>query len=395
MRDKGIAFVIMQIGNPELDKLYDEIYVPAIEKANLIPKRIDQDNSGYLLKKEIISFIEDAEIIIADLTNERPNCYLEIGYAMGLDKFQNLIFTVREDHFPESKNFQKGGPKIHFDVSGYEILSWDKNELNKFKNSLTNKISRRLTTVKPQQKGVVKKKWDQNWLKDKREYAQKKMDALEIGRQMEVLVSTEDHISLSQTQLLEIANECQMDILGWPIAPVIPHLPIYSPKPKVDGLYSEIIRNEGVLSFDYTYYLKSGKIFIAKSIFEEHHFKNCIIVPIRIKRSTELLMYILKYYYKCGLSPSNKIEIEVRFCGIKDNEISYGSEGFVMRSYKSKENESYCKLTTTLGDIENNLTDLVYQLSNELFVLFDFFSINEEQVESIVNSFVNEKRNAF
>ena len=36
-------------------------------------------------------------MIVADITNERPNCYLEVGYAMGLGKKANLILTARED----------------------------------------------------------------------------------------------------------------------------------------------------------------------------------------------------------------------------------------------------------------------------------------------------------
>ena len=58
MNERGMAFVIMQIGNPDLDKLYEEVYIKAIEDANLSPKRIDIDNEGDLLKKEIIEYIE-------------------------------------------------------------------------------------------------------------------------------------------------------------------------------------------------------------------------------------------------------------------------------------------------------------------------------------------------
>ena len=96
------AFIIMQIGNKELDKVCEQAIVSAIEACGLEPKRVDKHNQGGLLKSEIIDFIERSDIIVAELTNERPNCYLEIGYAMGIDKFRNLILTSREDHNPES-----------------------------------------------------------------------------------------------------------------------------------------------------------------------------------------------------------------------------------------------------------------------------------------------------
>ena len=76
------AFIIMQIGNPEMERICDNVTVPAIEAAGLSPKRVDRDNEGGLLKAEIVDFLERSTIIVADLTNERPNCYLEVGYAM-------------------------------------------------------------------------------------------------------------------------------------------------------------------------------------------------------------------------------------------------------------------------------------------------------------------------
>ena len=77
------AFIIMQIGNKELDAICEQVMVPALGACGLDPKRVDKHNNGGLLKSEIIKFIEDSDIIVADLTNERPNCYLEVGYTMG------------------------------------------------------------------------------------------------------------------------------------------------------------------------------------------------------------------------------------------------------------------------------------------------------------------------
>lgn len=114
------AFIIMQIGDAELDRVCAEAIVPAIKANNLEAKRVDKHNQGGLLKSEIIEFIQSADVIVADLTNERPNCYLEVGYAMGIDKFRNLILTAREDHHHDSPNYIRGGPKIHFDLIGYD-----------------------------------------------------------------------------------------------------------------------------------------------------------------------------------------------------------------------------------------------------------------------------------
>src|SRR4030042_1070397 len=143
------AFIIMQIGNLDLDNICKAVFVPVLKACGLDPKRVDKHNEGRLLKREIVNFIEASDIIIADLTNERPNCYLEIGYAMGLDKLRNLILTAREDHNQDSPNHKKGGPKIHFDLSGYDILFWNPSFQKDFKAELEKRVKRRLAIITP------------------------------------------------------------------------------------------------------------------------------------------------------------------------------------------------------------------------------------------------------
>jgi hypothetical protein len=75
----AIGFIIMQIGNSDLDRVCGEAVAPAIEACGLAEKRVDKHNVGGLLKSEIVAFIDQADIIVADLTKERPNCYLEVG----------------------------------------------------------------------------------------------------------------------------------------------------------------------------------------------------------------------------------------------------------------------------------------------------------------------------
>ena len=106
------AFIIMQIGNEEMDGIYHKVFEPAVAACGLEAKRVDKHNGGELLKTEIIRFIESSEIVLADLTNERPNCYLEIGYTMGLGKNLNLILTCRDDHNLSHPNFRPEGPKV-------------------------------------------------------------------------------------------------------------------------------------------------------------------------------------------------------------------------------------------------------------------------------------------
>jgi len=141
------AFMIMQIGNPDLDDMYVNIYRSIAQECGLKLFRVDKDNEGDLIKKTIDKYLEDAEIIIADITNERPSCYHEIGYAYGLKKQLNVILTVREDHLPTSISFNNKGTKIHFDLQNYPIITWKVDQIDEFKKTLLNEIKRRLSEL--------------------------------------------------------------------------------------------------------------------------------------------------------------------------------------------------------------------------------------------------------
>lgn len=58
--------------------------------------------------------IQSCGFVIADLTNQRPNVYYEIGYAMGLNK--KLILTSKKDE------------AVHFDLNGYNRIEWSGSE---------------------------------------------------------------------------------------------------------------------------------------------------------------------------------------------------------------------------------------------------------------------------
>lgn len=393
MEHNSLAFVIMQIGNQELDKIYEDIFKPAIEDTGLNPKRIDQDNSGRLLKKEITDYIESAEIIVADITNERPNCYLEIGYAMGLDKYENLIFTVREDHYPESKNYVKGGPKIHFDVSGYDILFWSPDKLYDFKTKLTEKINRRLVTISPKREENIINLWDKNWLESKRKYAFGKIAELDFKRNMEILISpVRSKLNLSQNEIVKIADESQIMTFGWPIGIIYRYESGLKPFSKSDGVLSEINGLKANPSFDYSYFKKNGQIYIAKSIFEDPHYPDSIIQDARIRRTTEILLYASRYYSRCKLLPNELIEIEIKYNGLSNNKISFAPNGESLRPQKTTENECSIIIKTSLSEIERKLPELVLEFVNGLFNLFDFHEVNIEYVRHLVNEYV-EKTN--
>lgn len=134
------CFVIMPIENPETEPIWENVYIPVIEGAGLAPKRIDKEDEGTLLPTQIVQYINQSPLIIADLTLARPNCYLEVGYAMGLNKYNNLILCCREDHNIHSPKYSIDSEKVHFDLQSYGIIWWNQNDLDSFKEKLAEKI---------------------------------------------------------------------------------------------------------------------------------------------------------------------------------------------------------------------------------------------------------------
>ena len=140
------CFIISAFGDEDCDKIYEKIYVPLCEKLNLKPIRLDKDNNGSLVMNQIITNINDSEVIIADLTLARPNCYFEIGFAMGAKKESRVFMTCREDHNSGSKSYKADQHRIHFDVAGYDINFWKIEEMEKFYQQLEEKIKNRMKT---------------------------------------------------------------------------------------------------------------------------------------------------------------------------------------------------------------------------------------------------------
>ena len=167
------AFIIMRIGDGALDKVYQDVISPAMVAAGLTPRRVDQHNAGGLLHNEIAAFIERASVIVADLTDERPNCYLEVGYALGLGKSASLILCARQDHQPDGARHVPGGPKVHFDLGGYDVLYWDPDDLARYRHDLEARIRRRLAILSSV---PATGPWDESWLSAMRDRAQRELN---------------------------------------------------------------------------------------------------------------------------------------------------------------------------------------------------------------------------
>lgn len=385
----------MQIGNTELDTIYAQCIAPVLRLCGLDPRRVDKHTEGRLLKSEIVGFIESSDIIVADLTNERPNCYLEIGYAMGLDKFSNLLLTAREDHNADSPNFLADRHKIHFDLSGYDILFWNPKELDRFKQELEKRIRRRLTIIQPML-SIAATHWDDQWIAKHREIALNGLSKTGKKAFMELKTVLRDiKTEISQSELLRSARESQIETFGWPIGIVLDR-PEFNPRPTTDGIIAEILVNEPGTrpSYDYWTLRKSGDYYLLKSLFEDERKENAIFFNTRIMRITETLLHMARLYSSLNIARDAYYLVGVKHGGLQGRVMTVSSIADRMPPHsdtESKEDEVYTEVVTNIEETESELVDLVDKFAQELFVIFNYFQVNKGILEDIVNKFVQGK----
>jgi len=108
--DTNNCFIIMSFsGNPIIESYYSLAVKPIIEKNNLVPIRIDEQVFTGNITDEIKVNIQNAKLIIADLTEDKANCYFELGYALALGK----DFIIQRLNAP---GYQV---KFEFDIKDY------------------------------------------------------------------------------------------------------------------------------------------------------------------------------------------------------------------------------------------------------------------------------------
>jgi hypothetical protein len=106
--EQNLVFVITPF-NPDLELIFEGI-VAAAESTGLVAKRVKDIQGDYKITDKIITMIESARLIIADLSFERPNVYFEFGYARGFGK---TVITIA-----------KQGTNVHFDVKDWVYIEY-------------------------------------------------------------------------------------------------------------------------------------------------------------------------------------------------------------------------------------------------------------------------------
>ena len=124
------AFMAMQYGDAELERIYLKVFKPAVKETGFNLRTLREKPKAGSLDDRLRAEIETSRFLIADLTHENAGAYWEAGYAEALKK--PVIYTC------EKKKWEKD--KTHFDTNHYLTIPWDSKNPEEAAQKLKNTI---------------------------------------------------------------------------------------------------------------------------------------------------------------------------------------------------------------------------------------------------------------
>ena len=95
-----VCFVIMPFTDPDeyekghFQKIYDQIFVPAIKLAKYRPYRVDESGSSCSIQIKLLKQLLDAPLVLCDLSSRNPNVLYELGLRQAFDKPVVLVQEI-------------------------------------------------------------------------------------------------------------------------------------------------------------------------------------------------------------------------------------------------------------------------------------------------------------
>ena len=132
------CFVVCPIGDvgssirKRSDQVFKYIISPACGSNGFEPTRSDKSYAVDKIDQTIITHLESADLVIADLSDHNPNAFFELGYRTALKK--PLIHIAAE------------GESLPFDVSGIRTIFYDLSDPDKLEEC-RNRLSETIKTL--------------------------------------------------------------------------------------------------------------------------------------------------------------------------------------------------------------------------------------------------------
>lgn len=113
------CFIIQPFDGGRFDDLYRQIFSPALMSIGIRPCRVDSTVSADEISEKVFREIERSLIVIAEISLDNPNVWLETGYAIAKNR-PTLMICDRAER-PE---------ELPFDVRTRGVFFYDSRTLN-------------------------------------------------------------------------------------------------------------------------------------------------------------------------------------------------------------------------------------------------------------------------
>lgn len=127
MKEEKVCFVISPIGEPDSDirrrsdKVFKHIISPAIEPLGYKPIRADHISEPGIIPSQVIQYVVESPLVIADLTGRNPNVFYELAIRHAIKK--PLVQMMKNEE------------QIPFDVAGTRTIQIDIHDLDSVENA--------------------------------------------------------------------------------------------------------------------------------------------------------------------------------------------------------------------------------------------------------------------
>lgn len=138
------CFIIQPFDKGVYDRRYTDTFEPAIRAAGIEPYRVDRDHSVKIPIEQIEACIENAAICFAEISENNPNIWYELGFAVA--KGKDVVLVCSENERPGI---------FPFDIQHRSIIIYKSTSKSDFEN-LEKQITEKVKALIQKQKTVNK-----------------------------------------------------------------------------------------------------------------------------------------------------------------------------------------------------------------------------------------------
>lgn len=200
--------------------------------------------------------------------------------------------------------------------------------------------------------------------------------------------------------LLEAARKAELRNTGWPIGLVIDGKGL-SPVPTSDGIEARLWHNETVWE-DYWSFQNDGSYYVVRRLEEEFeqpnfqtsegHPTKMLWFDVRLWRIAEILLHGARLYQMLGLTPETPYSLSITHAGLNGREFWASRMDWMLgRGRVAQTDRANWQRELTQDYVVSNLKELVADVAEGLFVLFDFARVPRSTTDQVVETFLRSR----